>query len=56
MPVTAKADRLAVDHLRKKCRIAEETTEERAVRLQRYHSFLYNSFACEACLMHYAYV
>ena len=32
---TAKADRLAVDHLRKKCHRAEESTEERAARFVR---------------------
>ena len=31
------------------------TTEERAVQLQSYHSFLHNSFTREACLMRYAY-
>ena len=35
-PATAKANRLAVDRLRKKCHRAEETTEERAARLQSY--------------------
>ena len=35
----------AADCLWQKCRRAEETTEERAARLQSYHSFLHNSFA-----------
>ena len=33
---TAKADRLAADHLQKKCQKSEETTEEHAARLQSY--------------------
>ena len=37
-PATAKADRLAANRLWKKCRRAEETTEERAEWLQSYHS------------------
>ena len=55
-PATVKADCLAADRLQKKHRRAELTTEERAARLQSYHSFLHNSFACEACLMRYVYV
>ena len=61
VPATVKADHLAADCLRKKHRRVEETTEERAARLQSYHSFciminiLHTSFAREACLMCYAY-
>ena len=39
---TAKADHLAADRLRKKCSRAEVITEDCAVRLQSYHSFLHN--------------
>ena len=38
--VTAKADRLAVKLLWKKCHRAEETTEKRAVWQQRYNAIL----------------
>ena len=54
-PAMAKADRLAAHCLQKKRRRAKKTTEDCAARLQSYHSFLHNSFACEACLMCYAY-
>ena len=37
------------------CERPVEETEECAARLQSYHSFLHNSFVCEACLMRYAY-
>ena len=38
-PAMAKADRLAVECLQRKCQRAEETTEERAVQLQSYTPF-----------------
>ena len=41
-PPTAKTDDLAVDHLQKKHCRTEGSTEERAARLQSYHSFLHN--------------
>ena len=40
VPATAKADRLAAECLQKKCQRAEETTEERAARMQSYTPFL----------------
>ena len=45
-PVTAKSDRLAADCLQKKRHRAEETTEERAARLQSYIPF------CARCSHH----
>ena len=54
-PVTVKEDCLAADRMWKKHHRAEETTKECAARLQSYYSFLHNSFAHKACLMHYMY-
>ena len=56
-PATAKADRLAAGHLRKKRHRAEVTTEEHAVRLQSYIPFCATvAHACIRCGHIYIYI